>query len=80
MHVEKGSVYIETSHIILKNNLNPETLVLQENSQDTCVSKTEPPQFSAASSEFPDTWLSGCFHLLEAEQSWGILKESDETH
>lgn len=33
MHREDGSVYIETRHIIPQNNHNPETFILQENSQ-----------------------------------------------
>lgn len=81
VHAENGFVYIETSHIILKNNLNPETFILQEKSQrHMSLQDREPPQFSAASSEFPDTWLSGCLHLSQAGQSWGILKGLDEIY
>ena len=75
MRVGNGSVYLETSHIILRNNLNSETFVLQENSQRHMhLQAREALQFSATSSEFPSTQLSGRFHLVEAEQSWGILR------
>lgn len=81
MHKENGSVYIETSHIIPKHNPNPETFILQESSQRCrLLQDGETLQSSGASSEFPSTWLSGCLHLWEAGQSWGILKVPDETH
>lgn len=81
MHVENGSVYIETSHIIPPNNLNPKTFILQEYSQrQRPLQDREMLQPSAASSEIPSTRLSSCLHFLEAGQSWDILKETDETH